>query len=78
MLARVPTVGSGIGYLFCFGVGTILGMVLSTSIMGGGFALLAFRERFSKGLRIAAGFASVAVGGMLFTKIAFIDGFLTG
>lgn len=68
-----------VAYLGIFGVGTIAGMVLITTVLAvplaaatGAFA------RAGRWLGVAAGVASVALGLFLVYRIGFVDGLFTG
>lgn len=63
-------------YLFLFGIGTILGMMLITFAISWPFA---FRPsaRFARGLRLASGLISVGFGCFLAYRVGVTDGLFT-
>src|SRR5262249_6546605 len=62
-------------YLVVFGVGTIAGMLLITTVLAMPIAAAARRfERMHRVLGVATGLASVAFGAMLFYEIGFVHG----
>lgn len=67
-----------IAYLLVFGVGTIAGMMLITTMIGIPFAYTGRRfESFNRGLGVASGLISVAFGLFVTLQIGFIDGLFT-
>jgi len=70
VLATIPTVGAGFAYLGVFGVGTVAGMTLVTALLAAPAALAAGRAApFERGIRLAAGLLSVALGVFLAYEI---------
>ncbi|MBA3558283.1 MAG: sulfite exporter TauE/SafE family protein [Gemmatimonadaceae bacterium] len=69
----------GLWYLFVFGMGTILGMMLMTTVIALPFTRTDHRfARLSGGLRIASGVVSLCFGLFLAYRIGFVDGLFTG
>jgi high-affinity nickel-transport protein len=78
VLASIHEPRSALLYLAVFGFGTLLGMVMLTSVMALPVAYAAHRfERAHRELARAAGLLSVAVGLMLVYRIGFVDGLFT-
>jgi len=77
VLSQTSDAALGLGYLLCFGVGTVAGMMLVTSALALPFMMTSRCERFMGWLRSAAGVASVTLGVVLFIKIGFVDGLFT-
>ena len=70
VLAAVPSTAAGLGYLLIFGLGSILGMMTMSAVIGIPFVLTAGRYGTAS-LRIqqAAALASIAVGAMLMREM---------
>src|ERR1700741_5148835 len=65
-------------YLLVFGLGTIAGMMVITTLMGVPIAYTGNRfANFSRGLGIASGLISVAFGLFITFQIGFVDGLFT-
>lgn len=63
VLTQIPSAALGLVYLLIFGVGSIVGMVLMSGLIGLPFAFSARRlNRFNYGLQAAAGVISIAFG----------------
>ena len=75
VVATVSSASWGLVYLFVFGVGTMLGMVVLTTALAlpMGRALQRFRGAESW-LRIASGALSLAIGALVIYQIGFRDG----
>lgn len=69
VLSQTTSAAAGLGYLACFGVGTLAGMVLLTVVMAVPFAVTNKSAGIAKWLRIGAGVASIAVGVVLFVTV---------
>ncbi len=65
-------------YLFIFGAGTIVGMMLVTVAIALPFALSDRRSRFAGRLRLASGLVSVGFGCLLTYQIGIVHGLFTG
>jgi len=65
-------------YLFIFGAGTIVGMMLVTAAIALPFALGDRRSRFAGRLRLASGLVSVGFGCLLTYQIGIVHGLFTG
>jgi ABC-type nickel/cobalt efflux system permease component RcnA len=66
-------------YLVLFGIGTIVGMMLITAVIGAMFAYASRRSlRVERYLRFASGLLSLGFGLFLAYEIAFVDGLITG
>jgi high-affinity nickel-transport protein len=69
----------GLAYLFVFGLGTMVGMMLITVLIAAPFALGASRvPAISAGVRAVAGVLSLAFGLFLMYQIGLVDGLFTG
>lgn len=79
VLSTISNVRWAVAYLAVFGVGTILGMMLITLMVGSTFAY--GQRRFSsmgRQFRLAAGLISLAFGVFIAYQIGFVDGLFTG
>ena len=65
-------------YLFVFGVGTIVGMMLITVAIALPFAVSDRRSRFAGRLRLASGLVSLGFGCLLTYQIGIVHGLFTG
>jgi len=62
-------------YLLVFGLGSIAGMLLMSSLVALPFALTAVRfQRINETVRMAAGLTSIVLGGSLMLRIGFAQG----
>lgn len=78
VLSTISTVRRAVAYLAVFGVGTILGMMLITILMGSTFAY--GQKRFSqigRHFRWASGVVSVGFGLFIAYQIGFVQGLFT-
>ena len=78
VLTTIRTPGWAIAYLLVFGLGTVLGMVLVTTLMAMPFAYTS--REFSttnRRLQLATGLVSIAFGLVLTYKIGYLDGLVT-
>jgi high-affinity nickel-transport protein len=66
-------------YLLIFGIGTIVGMVMITVVIGIPLATAGQKApRLSYGLRLAAGVLSICFGLLLAYQVGMVDGLFTG
>jgi high-affinity nickel-transport protein len=72
VLAAIPGWISQLAYLALFGLGTVAGMALITA--GIALPLSVAKGNVQRGLRIAAGVASIAFGLILAHKVGVVDG----
>lgn len=71
VLATAPGLWQGLAFILIFGLGSILGMLLASTIISLPFLVMANFERLNSAVQIAAGIASIAVGaGMVFEPMA--------
>ena len=78
VLATIPSPGVALAYILVFGVGSVGGMMLMSTILGLPLALA--REHFVRAeltLRALAGLGSLAIGLVLAWRIGVESGFLT-
>ena len=74
MLILLPQISSfwmGIGYLFMFGVGTMLSMAAITLLLGVPFAISGGFERVNLHISRVAGGASIVFGALLMSDVGF-------
>lgn len=79
VLSTISNVRWALAYLAVFGLGTILGMMLITLVVGSGFAY--GQKRFSaigRHFGLAAGLVSLAFGVFVAYQIGFVNGLFTG
>jgi sulfite exporter TauE/SafE len=77
VLTTVRTPVQGMCYLLVFGLGSMAGMLLMSSLVALPFALTAMRfQRINNGVRITAGLTSITLGGSLMLSIGFAHGLL--
>jgi hypothetical protein len=68
-----------IAYLLLFGVGTVAGMVVITTLIAMPFTLTGSKfSRLNQGMGIASGLISVGFGLFLSFQIGIVDGLFTG
>jgi high-affinity nickel-transport protein len=65
-----------IAYLVVFGLGTVIGMMVMTTVMAIPVALSG--KKSSRYLTVASGLVSVCFGLFLIYRIGFVDGLFTG
>jgi len=79
VLATIPSPAWAIAYLFVFGAGTVLGMMLITALIA---VPVSYAERrrqaWQRGLRVASGLVSLAFGLFLAYQIGIVHGLFTG
>jgi len=79
VLGTIHDAAWSVAYLFVFGVGTVVGMLLVTFAMALPIAATARRfERLHQALAVATGAFSVAFGGVLVYQIGIVHGLFTG
>jgi high-affinity nickel-transport protein len=78
VLAQIREPGWAVAYLLLFGVGTMAGMMLVTSLIALPFAASHRLPYLNLALRVLAGVLSLALGVYLVWKIGVVDGLLTG
>jgi ABC-type nickel/cobalt efflux system permease component RcnA len=79
ILATIQDSRWALGYLVVFGIGTIAGMMLITTIMGSTVSYAQNRfARFGTGLQAAAGILSLCFGLFLAYQIGIVHGLFTG
>lgn len=76
VMAAIRTPAASVLYLLLFGAGTIIGMMLITAVIAAPFAAGRRSANVSRGLRIAAGLASLAFGLFLAWEIGFVEGLI--
>ncbi len=74
VLATIPSVTEGIVYVLIFGVGSILGMMIISSLIGLPFILSMKIKRINAIIKFFAGSISIALGIMIMYQIGFVDG----
>jgi ABC-type nickel/cobalt efflux system permease component RcnA len=74
VLATISNAGWALLYLLLFGMGTIVGMMLITTIIAWPFAYTTRRARLNAGLRMASGVISVLFGLAIAYRIGVVDG----
>lgn len=77
MLLVLTTVGSvfqGLLYILIFGVGSIIGMLIVSGIIGFPFLLLAKFGKINDSVKILAGTISIVLGFTIMYKIGFVNG----
>ncbi|MCS6805336.1 MAG: hypothetical protein NZ823_09380 [Blastocatellia bacterium] len=75
VLTTIPSPWLGLAYIVVFGLGSIGGMLLMSSMIGMPFVLTAERfSRFNQGIKMTAGMCSVIFGLFLAWQIGFVEG----
>jgi high-affinity nickel permease len=75
VLGTIRDPGLAVPYLVVFGIGTIAGMLLITTALAMPFAYAARRfERLHRGLGLASGMVSLALGFFLVYQLGFVHG----
>lgn len=79
VVSTFDSVGSGVAFIVCFGLGSVIGMALISILLTAPFKLTVKFERLNSAIRVAAGSLSVVVGAALIYNIGFVEGlFLRG
>lgn len=79
VLTTIRDAGWAVVYLLVFGLGTIVGMMLITSVIAMPIAYTGARfSRLNRGLRVASGLISLGFGLFLAYQIGIVDGLFTG
>jgi high-affinity nickel-transport protein len=79
VLTTIRYPGWAVLYLAVFGMGTIVGMMLITSVIAMPLAYTGARvSRLNRGLRVASGLISLGFGLFLVYQIGIVDGLFTG
>jgi len=75
VLTTVRTPVQGMCYLLVFGLGSIAGMLLMSSLVALPFALTAVRfQRINEAVRMSAGLTSIILGGSFMLRVGFAQG----
>ncbi|MFQ5881757.1 MAG: sulfite exporter TauE/SafE family protein [Candidatus Methylomirabilales bacterium] len=75
VLTTVRSAAQGFLYILVFGVGSIVGMLLTSSLIALPFALTAARfQRINEAIRIVAGVVSIILGAAIMIEIGFLKG----
>ncbi len=74
VLATVRSLPLGILYILIFGLGTMLGMAVVTTLISLPFLAASRMHRLHLGLSVMAGFASIAVGCATMLEIGMVQG----
>jgi high-affinity nickel permease len=74
ILATIDTVAQGVFYILIFGLGSILGMLLISTVIGLPFAATANFENLNMKIRVAAGIISVLLGVAIIIEIGLVEG----
>ncbi|HLG14141.1 MAG TPA: urease accessory protein UreH [Blastocatellia bacterium] len=69
VLATIPSLAAGVAYIAVFGIGSIGGMVLMSTLISLPFALTARLTVLNNGIRLVAGLFSMAFGLMLALRV---------
>lgn len=74
-LSTVLSTAQGLFFILLFGVGSICGMLLMSTLIALPFTLTAVRfRRINEAVRVAAGVVSIALGGSIILEIGLIQG----
>lgn len=74
VLATVKSVVQGLLYILVFGIGSILGMLIVSGIIGLPFLLTAKFDKIHNGIKISAGVISILLGSIIIYEIGFVGG----
>jgi len=75
VLSSMRSLVGGLFYLAMFGIGSIAGMVIVSTLIGSSFAYTGRRfERANLALRLLAGLASLGIGGAILYEMGFRSG----
>ena len=79
VLGSTRSLAEGIAYILIFGLGSILGMAIVTTLIGLPFALSSRRlESLNRTIRLMAGALSVALGFFIMFSVAIVQGLFHG
>lgn len=76
VLTTVRSIFQGLLYILIFGVGSIIGMLIVSGIIGFPFLLLAKFSKINNSVKILAGTISIVLGFTIMYKIGFVNGLL--
>ena len=77
VLSTVHSVVAGVYFILIFGIGSVLGMLIVSSILGSVFMYTAQRfERFSLAMHVASGAISIILGASIMYQIGIAQGLL--
>lgn len=74
VLTTVRSVFQGLLYILIFGIGSIIGMLIVSGIIGFPFLLLAKFGKINNSVKILAGTISIVLGFTIMYKIGFVNG----
>ncbi len=74
VLSTVDSVWAGILFILVFGLGTILGMLITSTLIALPFKWMSNFARMDGVLRLASGVISIGLGIIIMIRIGFIDG----
>lgn len=74
VLTTVRSVFQGLFYILIFGIGSIIGMLIVSGIIGFPFLLLAKFGKINNSVKILAGTISIVLGFTIMYKIGFVNG----
>lgn len=74
VLSTVDNLWAGIFFILVFGLGTILGMLITSTLIALPFKWMSNFARMNSILRLASGVISIGLGIMIMIRIGFIDG----
>lgn len=76
VLASANSLAQGVGYILVFGIGSILGMLIVSAIIGLPFVLTTKFETVHNRVRILAGSFSILLGSTIMYEISLLNGLL--
>ncbi len=74
VLTTVKSIFQGLLYIFIFGAGSIVGMLIVSGIIALPFLLSAKFDKINKIVKIFAGTTSIVLGFTIMYKIGFVNG----
>ncbi len=74
VLSQTKDAETGVAYLAIFGLGTVLGMTLITSVLAMPFSVALRKQPLMRWIRLGGASVSALFGVLLFLKIGFVDG----
>ena len=75
VLATIDTLLEGVAYIVVFGAGSILGMVIISTVLGLPFTLSAkWTGKLNERIRLLAGGVSIVLGGLVMVQIGLLGG----